>query len=357
MSQPNIGIIGAGTIAGYHADALSSLGGSVHAIADLDPEARRAFAEEYGVERTYDSYEAMLADADLDAVVVSVPNAFHAECSIAALEADADVLVEKPLATSADAAAEIATAERESQGTVMVGFCKTFSPWFEWLGERIADGRFGTVYDIEAEFVRRRGIPRLGSWFTRKDISGGGAMIDIGVHVLHQLLTLLDFPEIRSVSAATGRNFGTKEEYTYLDMWGGDPEDDATFDVDDHTRAMLHTESGVTVNLHVAWASNSDSRQILRVHGDEGGATVRVGDGGTTVYSTDGDALSTTSLDHKSVNTFTRQWEYFLDVVQGEREHTRNTLEEGLAVQEAIDRIYDSAEKQAAVAPEPSADD
>ena len=343
MPQPNIGIIGAGMIAGHHADALDALGRSIHAVADLDPTALQTFADKYGVEQTYASHESMLADTDVDAVVVAVPNAFHAECTIDALEADASVLVEKPLATSYDAAAEIATAERESRGTVMVGFCKTFNPWFEWLDQRVADGRFGSVYDVEAEFVRRRGIPRLGSWFTQKEIAGGGAMIDIGVHVLHQVLTLLEFPEIQSVSAATGRNFGTKDGYTYLDMWGGDPEDDATFDVDDHTRAMIHTDSGATVNLHVAWASNSEKRQILRVHGDEAGATVRVGDGGTTVYSTDGDALSTTKLDHKSVNPITRQWEYFLEVLRGEREHTRNTLEEGLAVQQAIERIYDSA--------------
>ena len=346
MSQPNIGIIGAGTIADHHADAIDTLGESVHAVADLDPTALRTFADKHGVEETYTSHETMLADANVDAVVVAVPNAFHAECAIAALEADASVLVEKPLATSYEAATDIATAERESRGTVMVGFCKTFNPWFEWLDRRVADGRFGSVYDVEAEFVRRRGIPQLGSWFTQKEIAGGGAMIDIGVHVLHQLLTLLDFPEIHSVSAATGQNFGTKDEYTYLDMWGGDPEDDATFDVDDHTRAMIHTDSGATVNLHVAWASNGESRQKLRVHGDEAGATVRVGGGGTTVYSTDGDALSTTSLDHESVNPITRQWEYFLEVLRGEREHLRNTLEEGLAVQQVIDQIYDSADRQ-----------
>lgn len=347
MAVQRIGLIGAGSIARHHADAIRAVGESVHAVADISPDARRAFADDYDVEESYEDYEELLARASVDAVVVAVPNALHAECAIAALEADVDVLVEKPLATSHDEAVTIAEAERESAATVMVGFCKVFNPWFEDLEDRVADGRFGEVYEVEAEIVRRRGIPSLGSWFTRRDLAGGGAMIDIGVHALHQVLSLLDFPEIRSVSASSGAHFGSKDDYTYLNMWGGGPQGDETFDVDDHTRAFVHTESGATVSLHVAWASNSDPRQLLRIYGDEAGATVRVGgDVETTIHSTDGDALSTTDLEHGSANRFVEEWEYFSAVLRGEREHTRCTLEEGLLVQELIDAIYDSADQR-----------
>jgi predicted dehydrogenase len=348
MSEVRIGFIGGGTIANHHARAIDELDGSITAMADVDPDARRAFATEYGVDETYGDYRTMLRDADLDAAVVAVPNALHADCTIAALEADVDVLVEKPLATSYDEATNIAAAERESEGTVMVGFSQAFNAWAAGLEERVSDGQFGDVYELDVEYVRRRGIPQLGSWFTRREVAGGGAMIDIGVHVLHLALRLLDFPDIRDVSATTGSYFGTKDDYTYLNMWGGDPVENATFDVDDHTRALIHAESGQSIHLHVAWASNTDPRQQLRIYGDEAGATVRTdgADVETTVRSTDGDALSTTELEYSSADPFVEEWCYFLEVVEGERDHTRNTLSEGLAVQEIIDAIYESADRR-----------
>ena len=348
MSATRIGFIGGGTIARHHADALAQLDRSIAALADIDADTRRGFAADYDIDDTYPDHETMLREADLDVVVVAVPNKFHADCTIAALERDVDVFVEKPLATSYDSAAEIAAAERDSDGTVMVGFSLSFTSWFKGIEDRVSAGRLGNVYEVDAEYVRRRGIPQLGSWFTRKEIAGGGAMIDIGVHVLHLSLSLLGFPDIRSVSATTGSNFGTKNDYTYLDMWGGDPIENATFDVDDHTRALVHTEDGRTIHLHVAWASNSDPRHLLRVSGDEAGVTVRTGGGDpeTTIHSTDGDALSTAELEHSPADPFVEEWRYFVDVVEGEREHTRSTVEEGLAVQELVDAIYESADRR-----------
>lgn len=345
MADVQIGVIGGGAIASHHAKALDTLGKSITAIADIDSEVRRAFADKYTVDETYAEYDTMLSEVDLDVVVVAVPNVLHADCAISALEEDVNVLVEKPLATSYEAATDIAAAERESAGTVMVGFSEAFNAWATGLEKRISNGKFGEVYELDVEYVRRRGIPQLGSWFTKKEVAGGGAMIDIGVHVLHLALRFLDFPEIRSVSATSRSQFGTKDDYTYLNMWGGDPVEDATFDVDDHTRALIHTEAGHTIHLHVSWASNTDPRQRLRVYGDEAGATVSTSgtDAETIVHSTDGDALSTTELEYPSTNTFVEEWRYFLEVIAGKRDHTNNTLAEGLAVQELIDAIYESA--------------
>lgn len=351
MSTTQIGFIGGGSIARHHAEALAQLDRSINALADIDAETRHEFAADYAIDETYTDYETMLREEDLDVVVVAVPNKLHADCAIAALERDVNVFVEKPMATSYEAATDIAVAERDSDGTVMVGFSLSFSSWFTDLADRVSNGRLGDVYEIDVEYVRRRGIPQLGSWFTQKEVAGGGAMIDIGVHVLHLALSLLDFPEIRSVSAVTGSNFGTKDDYTYLKMWGGDPVENATFDVDDHTRALIHTEEGPTIHLHVAWASNSDTRQILRVSGDQAGVTVRTDDDDTEtiMHSTDSGALSTAELEHSPTNPFVEEWRYFIDVVEGARKHTRSTFEEGLAVQEVIDAIYESADRRAEI--------
>ncbi|MCU4751197.1 Gfo/Idh/MocA family oxidoreductase [Halobacteria archaeon AArc-curdl1] len=341
-----IGIVGAGNIGRIHARAIESLGESITAVADIDPASRESFANEFDVASTYDDYRTMLDAEPLDLVIVAVPNSLHAECAIAVLEADVDAFVEKPLAHTLEDAERLAAVEAESAGRVFVGFVRAFEPWVDEIRSAIDAGELGEVYDIDATFVRRRGIPQLGSWFTRKDVSGGGAVIDIGVHVVHLALHLLDFPEVETVSAMTGSHFGSKAEYTYLNMWGGAPVDDGAFDVDDYARALVRTADGVTLHLHLAWASNGESNQSLRIYGDRAGATID-GAGSTqraTLYSTRGDGLTDTELHLPDSDRFNEQWEYVLAVTRGDVEPSHNTLEEGLAVQRVVDAIYESAE-------------
>lgn len=344
----DIGFVGGGNIARFHAKRLVESGENVRAVADIDADAGEAFAEAFGATETYESYRRMVEKSDLDVVVVAVPNALHADCAIAALEADLDVFVEKPLADTYAAAESIATAAERSEGRVMVGFVKAFCAEFEDAKQRVGDGELGTVYDVEAKYVRRRGIPQLGGWFTRKEAAGGGVLIDTGVHVLHLALSILGFPEIETVSASTGSNFGTKVDYTYLDMWGGTPRENGVFDVEDHVRALIRTADGTTIDLHATWASNGEPEQRLAFRGDDAGLVTTIdGPEGTDVrlYSTDRDALSDVELHFPPTDGFVKEWEYFIDVVRGTREHTRNTLEEGLVVQRVVDSIYESAEK------------
>lgn len=343
-----IGLIGAGNIGQIHARAIESLGESITAVADIDSANRDSFADEFGVVSAYDDYRTMLDEEDLDLVIVSVPNSLHAECAIAALEADVDVFVEKPLAHTLEDAERLAAVEAESAGRVTVGFVRAFEPWVAEIRSAIAGGELGDVYDIDAEFVRRRGIPQLGSWFTRKHVSGGGAVIDIGVHVIHLALHLLDFPSVKSVSATTGGHFGSKAEYTYLNMWGGAPIDDGAFDVDDYARALVRTADGTTIHLHLAWASNGKSNESLRIYGGRAGATID-GVGSSqraTMYSTRGEGLTDTEVHLPDADRFTAQWEYVVAVTRGDVKPSQNTLEEGLAVQRVVDAIYESAETE-----------
>ncbi|WP_247004557.1 Gfo/Idh/MocA family protein [Halosolutus gelatinilyticus] len=346
MRPLNVGIIGCGTIARRHADRLTELGEDIAGVADINPDARSDFAAAYDVPETYERYETMIADLSLDLVVVAVPNFLHAGCAIAALEDDTDVFVEKPLADDLDAARRIADAAADSDGRVVVGFVRGFSEWFRDLDARATDGEFGEIYDVDVEYVRRRGIPQLGSWFTRKDQSGGGVLIDAGVHFIHLALSLLGFPDVESVSASTGAHFGNKDDYTYISMWGGDPIDGATFDTEDYARGLIRTTDGATIHVHSAWASNTDPRQQIRVQGNEAGVTAAHESGAfvPTMYSTDREALTETELTVRESEMFEAQWRYVTDIVRGEREHVRNTLEEGLVVQRVVEAMYESAE-------------
>lgn len=338
-----VGFIGGGTVAEWHAERVLDLEHDVVAIADIDHDARQNFVEEYGASEAFEDYHAMVEEADLDVVAVTVPNGLHADCTVAALEEDLHVFVEKPLAHTLDAAERIETAAAESDGEVMVGFMKAFEPGVEALASPIEAGEFGDVYEVSVEYVRRRGIPQIGSWFTSEELAGGGAVVDIGPHMLHLALHVLDFPEVESVSASMGSHFGTKEDYTYLDMWGGDPVEGGTFDVEDHARALVQTEDA-NIHLNVAWASNREPTQQVQILGSDAGATLDPHEEGPTIFGTHDDRLVDEELQLPTGDAYAREWEYFFEVLAGERTHNRNTLTEGIAVQRVIDAIYRSGE-------------
>lgn len=350
MTSVRIGVIGAGSIAQGHARAIGETTGEIVAIADIDAVTRRSFASEFDVPGTYEDYETMLDEASLDAVLVSVPNHLHAPCTIAALERNVDVLVEKPLARTLDEARTIEQAADASGATVMTGFTMTFRDDVAAVRRWDSADEFGEIYDIDLTYVRRRGIPQLGSWFTRKDIAGGGALVDLGVHLLSVAMDLLDYPEITTVSATTDAHFGSDpEDYTYVSMWGGDPVDNPVFDVDDTVKAFLRTTAGTTIALDVAWASNRSPAQELQVLGTEAGATIDISGEQSTIFSTVHGDLTETELTLAETNPFVTEWEYFLEVITGEREHTRCTVEHGVTIQRSLEAIHRSNEQESEI--------
>jgi predicted dehydrogenase len=346
----NLGIIGLGNIASLHADRLEEMGLDDCLVSglDIDPEARERFAEEYGVPVYAD--RADFYDT-VDAVLVTTPNKFHEEYAVSALEAGLDVFVEKPLAHTVESAERIAAAAADAEGFCMVGFHNRFRNAIQALLEYREDGTFGDITHIEADYIRRRGIPGRGSWFTHKAVAGGGSLIDIGVHAIDLSLFLLDFPDVVEVSGQTRAEFGTDDEYAYVDMWGEDHGADA-FDVDDSVSAFIRCEDGSTINLEVAWASNRpDSRQYY-VRGTEGGAGLDCADDSLELYDTvDGDVNHhrTTEITTGEGDAHGRISERFLEAVASGEPPETNTVGQALTVQRVMDAIYRSSERGEAV--------
>jgi predicted dehydrogenase len=343
-----IGIVGLGNIGGYHAEFLRDVDGAeLVAGLDIDAGARRSFAEEHGVE-VYEDRTALFAATD--AVVVTTPNRFHEEYAVAALEAGVDVLLEKPLAHSVESAERIAAAAHESDAICMVGFNNRFSNPVEVLKHDLRAGRYGDVTHVEANYVRRRGIPGRGSWFTSKDVAGGGALIDIGVHAIDLALYFLDFPEVVEVSGTTRSEFGTRDDYAFLRQWGAD-EGPGGFDVEDSASAFIRCADGRTVSLEVAWAANRPDSDEFVVRGTEAGATLDRNEHELTVYEAGvggANHLSTSVVDTRESVTHRQEQRAFVEAV---RTGTlgRNTVDQGLTVQRVIDAIYRSASEGRAV--------
>lgn len=353
MSGARLGVVGLGTMGRHHAANLRELGGDVVAGVDVAADVRERFAEEFDA-AVYESREEMLAAASVDAVVITTPNTYHEDAAVDALEAGCDVMVEKPLADSLSAAERIAAAAERSPGFCMVGFHNRFSPAAVTAKSYAERGRFGEITHVEANFVRRRGIPAPGSWFTDEQLAGGGALIDVGVHVIDFVLYLLDFPAVTEVSGVSRSEFGSRPDYADPNGFGTGWEDrGGDFEVDDSASAFLRCADGPTISLEVAWATNREPTNEVVLRGTEAGGRLQVGGDDLELYET-----GTAGIDHHISSTITggldreghlAEAELFLDAVERGQAPDENSVEEALAVQRVVDAIYASSDAGRAV--------
>ncbi|WP_435365655.1 Gfo/Idh/MocA family protein [Haloarchaeobius sp. DYHT-AS-18] len=348
-----IGIVGLGGIARHHADHLEALTNDDDIAADLVggmdivADARDAFEADYGVPTYEDAAELY---ETVDAVIVTTPNRFHEEYVTSALEAGLDVLVEKPLANSVESAERIAAVARDADSFCMVGFHNRFAPTVEVLKEQQDLGRFGDVYHVEANYIRRRGVPGRGSWFTDSSVAGGGSLIDIGAHAIDLAMHMLDFPEVVEVSGETRSIFGGRDDYTYLHMWGKDGDGD--FDVDDSAQALVRFANGQTLALETSWASNRPPAQTYVMQGTEAGATVDRAEETLTIHEVEdvgGPHFSDTEITTREEPAHRKEQRAFVEAVAAGEAPERNTVEQALTVQRIMGAIYESSERGEAV--------
>ncbi len=269
-----IGVVGLGFCAQrmYLPSLAQMEGARAVALVDTNAERLRECAEGFGIERRYTDYRAMLADGELDAVIVVTPNAFHAPVTIAALEAGCHVLVEKPMATTGDESQRMADAAEAHGRVLSVNLPRRARAVYAAAQRLIRDGELGEVYQAVARIVRRSGIPGYGSWFTTAALSGGGALLDTGVHILDVLLWTLDEPEVVAVSAVTTDRLGRAGRGQ--GPWGVDHNQGGTFDVEDGVFALLRCANGLSITLDVTWAAYATQGQGLQLRGTRGGLTL-----------------------------------------------------------------------------------
>ena len=266
------GIIGAGAIAIHgHIPGYKAVPGvEVVSLCDVNAARVASVAAENGIARTYTDYREMLDKERLDLLSVCSPNAFHADMAVAGLESGANVLCEKPMAlTYADACRMVATSERTGK-SLTIGFHNRYRPEMRAGYEVVASGKLGELYYAKASMLRRSGIPGYGSWFTNKDLAGGGSMMDIGCHILDLALWWIGHPQPLTVSASTYAKFGPKAKG--LGSWGMDHYPaGARYDVDDLATIFVRFEGGATLTLEASWAGHGTDGQRLQVFGTEGG--------------------------------------------------------------------------------------
>ena len=272
-----VGVIGAG-VGALHLAAYKQIPEvEIVAVAGLDDDRVKRVAAEYAVPQTYREYEYMLAAANVDAVSICLPNYLHAPVAIAALEAGKHVLVEKPLARNAADAQQIVAAAQAHKQVLMISFDKRHRTDVQWIKAYIDSGAIGKVYYAKAHWMRRAGIPRLGSWFVSKEQAGGGPLVDLGVHVLDIAMFLMGEPKPLAVSANTYAEFGPRGQKGWSGR-GQFSDEHMQYEVEDLGTAFIRLEDGATLLLEASWATHSAAGDDFGVtlYGSEGGVEMIV---------------------------------------------------------------------------------
>ncbi|WP_049924937.1 Gfo/Idh/MocA family protein [Halopiger goleimassiliensis] len=337
------GIVGLGNIGHYHAERLVDQDVPLVGGMDVAADARRRFGRRYDVDVYEDHQE--LYDT-VDAVVITTPNKYHEEYAVDAFERGIHVLLEKPLAHSLESAERIAAAAAQSDSHCMVGFNNRFANTVRIVKNRIERGDLGEVTHVEANYVRRRGIPGRGSWFTRQRIAGGGALIDLGVHAIDLAMYLLEYPPIREVTGVTRDEFGHRDDYAYLEMWADDA-GPAGFDVDDSASAFIRSTDDRSISLEVAWATNRPANHEFVVRGTESAARFDLLEGELSVHSASTvgpDHLEDTTIETRQNDTHSAEQEAFFDRITAD-EPDDPSADQALTVQRLIDGIYRSGKE------------
>lgn len=248
----------------------------ISAVSDINETAARETAKRHGISNFYQNAEEMLEKEKPDLVSVCVPNCFHKEYTLMALNHGANVLCEKPLAFNYADAKEMFDAAERNGKLLMACQSMRFTPDRLAAKDYTDKNGLGNIYYGELSRVRRRGIPYWGTFHIKK-ISCGGAFVDIGVHMLDALLWLMGNPEIKSVNGVTMQNH--KQELGSLESSGaltGNVDNIRKFnpdemDVEDFACGTLKFDGGANVSFKVAWAANMPESSDIRIVGDKAG--------------------------------------------------------------------------------------
>jgi predicted dehydrogenase len=260
-ARPRVGFLGVGWIGRHRMQAIVEAGAvDVAGIADASPE-MTAEAGKLAPEARIVSSLAALLDLGVDGVVIATPSAMHAEQSIQALERGAAVFCQKPLGRTAAEAQAVVDAARAADRLLSVDLSYRYTEGMRRIREIMRSGELGRVYAVDLVFHNAYGPDK--PWFYDPALSGGGCVMDLGVHLVDLALWTLDFPAVADVSAKL--------------FAGGDPLGPGAAQVEDFAAATLALETGTAVQLACSWRLQAGCDAIISAafYGTNGGAALR----------------------------------------------------------------------------------
>jgi predicted dehydrogenase len=299
----------------------------VQAICDTDLPKARALADRFGVKDALDDIEDLLRNEELDAVVISSPNHLHEAHVLAALSANLHVLVEKPLTVTTASVQRILKAAEKRDRIVMVGMNHRYRPDVQIVRSFVQSGELGRIESVRGSWhIFRPSRNQLG-WRQRRDLAGGGAMLDLGLSVLDLGLWLGGTPAPVRVSAC-------------LDSVGRERA------VEQSGSAFVVCESGMSLFVDVTWHHLGEGERFgVGLRGSKGTAAINP----LTVWKEmngmpmDVSPTASGSRENAFTASYRAEWAHFEAAIAGEARLA--PLQDHLVLHRILDAIYKSAEE------------
>ena len=344
MKKLKAAVIGVGGISVNHIDNyIAHPDVDLVAFCDINPDMLKKRGEQYDIKNLFADYNEMLAKmSEIDIVSVCTWNSAHAPATIAALNAGKHVLCEKPMAMNAAEAEQMRQAAIKNKRVLQVGFVRRFARDAALIRDFSAHGNLGDLYYARAAYVRRNGNP--GGWFGDKSRSGGGPLIDLGVHVIDLVRYLMGNPQPVAVSGATfcklgdRRNIVTPKAYVATSAKPND-----VCDVEDMAVALIRFDNGAVLQVEAAFSLNlKQDTGSVQLFGTKGGAKLSPE---LELYS-DMNGYMTDITPVCPPESFTEEFQseinHFVDCVRT-GEPCRAPASDGVQIMRILDAVYESA--------------
>lgn len=335
MNKIKTAIVGFG-MGSYHAmHYIKHPGADLVAVAEVDRSRHRAILEMLPKARAYGDFREMLKEEKPDLVSVAVPNFLHEEVCVAALDAGAHVLCEKPMSVDVESAMRMRDHADSSGRSLFINFSQRFGAFAQTARELVDTGALGHIYHAYCQWTRRKGIPRFGGWFGQKDKSGGGPLIDLGVHRLDLVLWLMGKVKPVSVSGVTHSHLGAPRAQA----------EGKEFDVEDFASGFIRVDSGASILFEVSWDGfqSRGEQQVLRIMGDQGAIEEQPAEKGDSplryCHDVAGLPMVSTPLSMKGA---TSSYEELITCLLDGTPFP-STAEDGIRLQIVLDCLYESA--------------
>ena len=338
MAKLRMGVVGMGMGLGHARGFDSHPGAELVALCDVDAHRMQAVADELGVTELYTDAETMFRKAGLDAVGIAVPNKFHAPLTISALKQGLHVLCEKPMAMTVAEARRMNEAAHKAGLNLMIDFSHRFTDAAAALRQQVEAGVVGDIYFGRTIWHRQRGIPGFGGWFGIQEMSGGGPLVDLGVHMIDLALWFMGYPDPVSVTGSIYDKIAVPLARKARKK----------FSVEDLACGMVKFANGATLVVETSWAVNQPGKDTIctTLCGDKGGLSYSHKAGGgweAELYTEEGEEgdLYTKRFDQRTESTPSP----FHDFVDSILEHRAPlaTGDHGLKVMKVVEGIYRSA--------------
>jgi predicted dehydrogenase len=255
MTKTKVAVIGLGGIAQLvHLPYLTRIENvEITAVADVNKSRLITIADKFNIKERYKDHNELLANSDTGTIIIATPTNTHKEIAIACLKANRDVLVEKPLARTYNESKQIVDAAKKYKRKIMVGMNLRYRPDAMILKSLVSAGEIGQPFYIKCGWLKRQSSSQ--KWFTKKEESGGGVIIDLSILLLDMALWLLNFPPIISVTA---------QSYYHN-----------TKTVEDTSVSFLRCADSSCINIESSWSlSRENDFFYFDVYGTKGSASL-----------------------------------------------------------------------------------